>query len=254
MGLVAGRSTPETKPAEAILVEAPARLEPSGLLEAPPAGHGMTEDVGAGDEHAREPGSGRPDVVVHLPARSEPVGLVGCADLLNHVPSHCVAEVGQAVERFEGPVTGAEAAADLVGRLDDIFERPAGLGKELLLVPGAVGRGPGQADAGLVEGPLEQGQPLGADDRPAFEEDDGTCVAEGREAIEARRGPLRLVGPQPRKRLQVRVGVDGGCRGSVGAVGQEDELDVRRRVGTHRGKGGKKAIRFGMRMDADADQ
>src|SRR5207249_135861 len=115
VGLVAGALPTQAQSAERVLVAAAAGLEAARLLVAPARGEGRAGDVGGAGPDAAPAGTRGADVVVHLPAWSQAVALVGPADRLDDLAPHGVAEIGQAVERLQRARHCAEAPGDLGG-------------------------------------------------------------------------------------------------------------------------------------------
>ena len=214
----------EPQAAEAVLVEPAGPVDP-GLGRPPASRRRVPEGVGTPDPHPEEPGPGRPDVVVHLPARTEAVRLVGRADRLDDGTGHGQAEVGQAVQGLERAHGRSEASAGQGPRPGDVGR--GGRGKHRLLVPRAVGGGPGQTPPGPAQCLDQAVETARGEHGPALHEhDDGGLGGPG-EAVEAGRGAHRLVHGHPGQAGQDRVGRQGGDQRGVGSVGQEEYRDRR---------------------------
>src|SRR5262245_34367778 len=99
----------EPAAAELVLVVALARLEAENFLALAAGRERCAIDVGGAGPDATKTGPRRPHVVVHFPARSQAVGLVGRTDRGDDLPTHGVAKIGQAVERPERLCRRAEA-------------------------------------------------------------------------------------------------------------------------------------------------
>src|SRR5262249_6943781 len=91
----------QAEPAEFVLVAALAGVEVGGLVALPAPCGSTSEDVRRGRPHPTEPCTLGPNRVVHLPARTKRIALVGRANCLHHVPTNRVTKVRQRVERLE---------------------------------------------------------------------------------------------------------------------------------------------------------
>ena len=108
--------------AKRLLVTPFIRLEQTGLLLDPSRWQGQAMDIGSTHPHAPEPRPCCPDVVVHLPAWSQAVALVGTADGHDHLPLDHVTKIGQRVERCERGCPVTVAAGEVRGKPVDLLQ------------------------------------------------------------------------------------------------------------------------------------
>src|SRR5262249_61744529 len=109
---VIGLQPPQPLAAELVLVAPLIRLEVGGLVPLPAPCEHSAVHVHTARPDAAEAGPVRPHVVIHLPARPEPVSLIGRPARVDHLPAGGGAAGGEAVQRGQRPgAAGGPTAA-----------------------------------------------------------------------------------------------------------------------------------------------
>ena len=245
--LVRRRLAAEAQAAVAVLVAASARLEVRGFLVPPAPCERRAVDVRAADPDPAEPRTRRAHVEVHLPARAEPVALVGRADRVDDLAADGVAEVRERVERLQRARLDAEPLCDVARGRGRIALSPG----DALLVPGQIRGRPGEPVARIgVESREQPLEPVGRDDAAALEQDEDVRVAPRGEPVEAGRDSAwfrRRVEPDTTQREQRRG------RRRVGTVPEHDELVRRSGVALEAPERRLQAGQLLVHVDAHAD-
>src|SRR5262245_10240881 len=100
MSLVIAPLPAQAHSAKLVLIPMFIGLETPRLFITPSRGGGRPVNKRATSPYPSKPGARRPDVVIHLPARSQTVALIDGAHGFNHFPFYRIAEIGKAVERL----------------------------------------------------------------------------------------------------------------------------------------------------------
>ena len=156
-------------------------------------------DIGATDPDALETRPCRTDVVIHLPARTEPVLLIAAADSLDHLPLHRITKIAQAIQGLQGAIHAAVVVGHLCGVCFERISRGLSVWRtrQPLLVPRHIGGWAGQAMARLGIERFDQTlDPARRDDDAAFQKDHHLCLVVRDEPVEARRGTACPLGRQ----------------------------------------------------------
>jgi hypothetical protein len=95
MVLIVVGNAVEALAAKPILVQPSIRIESTALFDATPQSEGCPVYECGAHPNSSETGPCRPDVIFHLPARTEPEFLIRGTDDLYHIPADGEAEVSQ---------------------------------------------------------------------------------------------------------------------------------------------------------------
>ena len=113
-----------------------------------------------------------PYVVIHLPAWPEPIAFVGLAHHFDHFAPHYITEISQAIERLQAAAGDAEALAADQRNVAQFLLCIARVGKQALLVPGAIGGWTHQTAFRIIaKGGQQVIEPAGRNLNAAFQQD-----------------------------------------------------------------------------------
>src|SRR5262245_9813571 len=170
MRTVIGFGAAQPRSTEIVLIKPLAGCKAPGFVQpATRSEWGAPDESGAGP-HPAPSGPRRANVVIHLPARPQPIILIRRADLVDHLAPHGVTEVRQTVERLQRPALIAEPLGCFPRRARNLGHRATGVRKNSLFIPGVIRGGTGKTIGRIgVERHDQPFKPVGSDARPTFE-------------------------------------------------------------------------------------
>lgn len=187
VGCVVGFFATQPPPTEAILVDVFVGGEEAMQRGGSGGGGRATMDVGSGDPQRTIASARSAGAEVDFPAWSCAICFVEAAEVFGKGTAKEVAKVAQAVQCVEWMACVAVACGSLGSAGIDARGIPidaAGAREALLLVPGDVCRWATQPYLRIVERGEEALQPVGGDDRAAFERDEVGSGGAGKHAVE----------------------------------------------------------------------